>query len=449
MSLMVGVSGIRGIVGETMTPQLAVRAACAMGAFCDKGRVLVGRDSRPSGTMLRSAVISGLLASGCEVIDLGVITTPGVGVMVGRLHAAGALMLTASHNPAPWNGIKFITADGSAPSEPVARRIIDIFEGDAFALADHDHIGTPRTDDGGPQHHVDTVLKIVDADTVRRQGFHVVLDSVNGSGGPTGRGLLERLGCRVTHINGDPTGRFAHTPEPIAENLTGLGDEVRRSGAHVGFAQDPDADRLAVVDETGAFIGEEYTFALGAMRVLETRPGPVAANLSTSRMIDDIAARMGSGCTVHRSPVGEANVVAAMKEHQCVVGGEGNGGLIDPRVVDIRDSMTSMAIILELMATRGQPLSDIVATIPRYVMVKQKFPCDRPRIGRVLERLRTAFDDARVSTIDGVRMDWPTGWVHVRGSNTEPIMRVIGESADDRSAERLVEKVRRVVDQVE
>lgn len=449
MSLMVGVSGIRGIVGETMTPQLAVRAACAMGAFCDKGRVLVGRDSRPSGSMLRSAVISGLLASGCEVIDLGVITTPGVGVMVGRLHAAGALMLTASHNPAPWNGIKFITADGSAPSEPVARRIIDIFEGDAFALADHDHIGTPRTDDGGPQHHVDTVLKIVDADTVRRQGFHVVLDSVNGSGGPTGRGLLERLGCRVTHINGDPTGRFAHTPEPIAENLTGLGDEVRRSGAHVGFAQDPDADRLAVVDETGAFIGEEYTFALGAMRVLETRPGPVAANLSTSRMIDDIAARMGSGCTVHRSPVGEANVVAAMKEHQCVVGGEGNGGLIDPRVVDIRDSMTSMAIILELMATRGQPLSDIVATIPRYVMVKQKFPCDRPRIGRVLERLRTAFDDARVSTIDGVRMDWPTGWVHVRGSNTEPIMRIIGESADDRSAERLVEKVRRVVDQVE
>lgn len=449
MSLMVGVSGIRGIVGQTMTPQLAVRAGCAMAAFCEGGRVVIGRDSRPSGPMARSGVVCGLLAGGCEVIDLGIVPTPTVGLMVRHTDAAGGIMLTASHNPAQWNGIKFISAEGASPPGSVAQRIIDRFEREAFHFADHTGVGSLRTDNTAVQRHVDAVLGIVDVDAIRKRGFRVMLDSVNGAGGPAGRMLLEQLGCDVVHINADPTGVFAHTPEPIAENLTDLCAKTRAAGADVGFAQDPDADRLAVVDDRGVFIGEEYTLALGVLRVLATHPGPACANLSTSRMIDDIAARFGGSCVVYRSAVGEANVVEMMKQHHCVIGGEGNGGLVDPRVVDIRDSLTSMAIILELMTVENKSVSAIVESLPRYAMVKQKFECSRQRIARVLDAVKMKFADAKVSTLDGVRIDWPQGWVHVRGSNTEPIMRVISESNDESSAHELIEKVRAVVDAVQ
>lgn len=448
MSLMVGVSGIRGIIGQTMTPQLAVRAGCAMAAFCEGGRVIVGRDSRPSGPMVRSGVICGLLAGGCDVIDVGIVPTPTVGLMVRHAQAAGGIMLTASHNPAEWNGIKFITADGASPPRSIAQKIIDRFERENFHYAGHTTVGSLRTDNAAADRHVDAVLGIVDVDTIRAFGFRVVLDSVNGAGGPAGRLLLDQLGCDVVHINADPTGHFAHTPEPIAENLTDLCARTAQAGADVGFAQDPDADRLAVVDERGVFIGEEYTLALGVLRVFATRPGPACANLSTSRMIDDIAARAGEPCAVHRSAVGEANVVEAMKQHHCVIGGEGNGGLIDPRVVDIRDSLTSMAIILELLALEKKSVSQIVESLPRYTMVKQKFECSRERITRVLDAVKSKFADAKVSTLDGVRIDWSQGWVHVRGSNTEPIMRIIGESKDERAAHELIEKVRAVVDAV-
>lgn len=448
MSLMVGVSGIRGIVGETLTPQLAVRAGCAMGAFCNGGRVVIGCDSRPSGPMVRSAVVSGLLASGCDVTDLGVVATPSVGLMVRQLQAAGGVMLTASHNPSQWNGIKFISAEGAAPPLHVAQKIIDRFEREAFSFANHQSVGRLQTDDSANQNHVDAVLKIVDVDAICARNFSVVLDSVNGAGGPAGLLLLEKLGCAVVHVNGEANGLFAHTPEPIAENLTDLCGQVASAGADVGFAQDPDADRLAIVDEKGRFIGEEYTLALGAYRVLLTTPGPVCANLSTSRMIDDIAAKVGDACKVYRSAVGEANVVQMMKAHHCVIGGEGNGGLIDPRVVDIRDSLTSMAVVLDLMAAEGKPLSQIVESLPRYAMVKQKFECDRSRIARVLDAVKQKFADARISTTDGVRIDWPQGWVHVRGSNTEPIMRIIGEAEDESAANELIAQVRTVVDSV-
>jgi phosphomannomutase len=446
MSLMVSISGIRGIVGKTMTPHLAASAGCAFATFNHGGRVVVGRDSRPSGEMVKSALISGLLAGGCEVIDLGVVTTPSTAIMVRELSAAGGVVLTASHNPSQWNGIKFLTREGTAPPKAVAEKILEVFRSDEFELAPVERIGKFVTDDTTHHRHVDLVLKIVDVDAIKRHEFRVVLDSVNGAGGPAGRMLLEALGCDIVHINAEPTGFFAHTPEPIMENLTELCERTRSEDAAVGFAQDPDADRLAMVDENGRFFGEEYTLAIAARHVFATRPGPAAANLSTSRMIDVLAEQAGGDCVVHRSAVGEANVVEMMKSQGCVIGGEGNGGVIDPRVVYVRDSLTAMAMTLQVMAEDARPLSEIVDSLPRFVMLKQKFECDTPRIAKALEAVRKAFALEKLSTIDGVRIDWESGWVHVRGSNTEPIMRVIGEAEDERTARALIDRVRKVVD---
>ncbi len=271
---------------------------------------------------------------------------------------------------------------------------------------------------------------------------------MNGAGGPAGRCSWMNWGCQVVHVNAEPTGIFAHTPEPTKENLGDLCTQTLSEKADVGFAQDPDADRLAIVDEKGGYIGEEYTLALAAKHLFADKPGPAAANLSTSRMIDDLAAQAGGECRVYRSAVGEANVVAAMKKHNCVFGGEGNGGIIDPRVVYVRDSITAMALTLQVMADEGKPLSEVVAALPSYVMVKQKFECDQERIARALAAVEKEFAGENISTIDGVRIDWPQGWVHVRGSNTEPIMRVIGEAGDTDTAEDLINRVRKVVDGV-
>jgi phosphomannomutase len=277
--------------------------------------------------------------------------------------------------------------------------------------------------------------------------FKVVLDSVNGAGCVGGQTLLSKLGCAVVPINGEPTGLFAHEPEPIAANLTQLADEVRRQKADVGFAQDPDADRLAIVDETGRFIGEEYTLALAAKFVLDRKPGATAAaNLSTSRMIDDVA--RSAGARVIRTPVGEAHVVEAMLQHQCAIGGEGNGGVIDPRVVAGRDSLVAVAYVLALLARERRPISAIVDTLPRYTIIKDKFECPRADVDRAVQALRAHYahhSAERIDTQDGVRIDWPDAWVHARASNTEPIMRVIAEARDEQTARTRIDEVRAVV----
>lgn len=445
---MLGVSGIRGIVGETMTPQLALDASCALAAYLKKpGPVVVGRDSRPSGRMIAAAVTAGLTASGRDVLDIGVVSTPAIGLRVRELKAAGGIMITASHNPGVWNGIKYITPAGHAPAAEEATAILDVLKQKAFRFVDFSSLGHVTRDDATNEHHVATVLKAVNGDAIHAKRFRVVLDSVNGAGGASGRALLEALGCTVVHLNGDATGDFAHGPEPIAENLTGLADATRREKAQVGFAQDPDADRLAIVDETGRYIGEEYTLAIAARATIEREPsgGCIVANLSTSRMVDDLAARAGGGWRVHRTAVGEANVVAGMMAERAVIGGEGNGGVIDPRVGWIRDSLVAMALTLEVMARAGRPLSEVVDSLPRYEMVKTKQPCERSVVTAALNHLRTAFTDASINTVDGVRLDWPEGWVHVRASNTEPIMRVIAEAGDGKSADKLIERVNGVI----
>jgi phosphomannomutase len=440
MSLMISVSGVRGLVGRTLTPQLAADLGRAFGTFLEGGRVVVGRDSRPSGPQLQEALVRGLLETGCRVVDLGLATTPGVGFMVGTLDADGGVVVTASHNPDPWNGIKFLERPGSAPPADTAAKIIAIYESRCFRQATPPpNAVTP--DETTAHKHVEKVLTLVPRAAIGARRFHVVLDSVNGAGCCSGRALLESLGCKVVHLNDRPTGRFPHHPEPLAENLTQLCDATRAHGADLGFAQDPDADRLAVVDETGRFIGEEYTLALAAMLVFRHRPGLAVTNLATSRMIDDIAAAH-PGCQVLRTPVGEANVVAAMRRHNAVLGGEGNGGIIDPRLVCIRDSLIGMALILQLLCETEEPLSRTVDQLPRYQMIKQKLALAPEKIKLFLDRIRQNAGDARINDCDGVRLDWQEGWGLVRPSNTEPIVRLCAEAATPNAAEGIIRRLR-------
>ncbi|HEY7116305.1 MAG TPA: hypothetical protein VH475_06955, partial [Tepidisphaeraceae bacterium] len=295
--------------------------------------------------------------------------------------------------------------------------------------------------------HVKKVLEYVDVLGISTRRFKVVLDSVNGAGCVATATLLNKLGCQLIHLNATPDGQFPHEPEPTAANLTGLAEEVRRQKAAVGFAQDPDADRLAIVDENGKYIGEEYSLVLAAQLVLSKRQGGVAVtNLSTSRMIDDLAAKYGG--RVVRTPVGEANVVQGMQRESAAVGGEGNGGVIDTRIVPGRDSLVGMAFILQLMAATGHTISQLVSEIPRYEIVKTKFECRREDANRAVEAVKRAFARERVDTQDGIRIDWDRAWVHARPSNTEPIMRIIAEAPDRKTAEEKIAGVQAVVDGV-
>jgi len=440
MTLMMSVSGVRGIVGETMTPRLAADLGAAYGTRLNGGTVVVARDSRISGAMLENAVSAGLQAAGCRVIRLGIVSTPAAGLMIGELKAAGGIVITASHNPIPWNGIKFLTERGFAPTPPEAKAIFDIYHDSAFKLRAAEDVGAGEFNDHAIDVHVNKVLGVIDGDAIRRRKFKVVLDSVNGAGGEEGRKLLQGLGCEVIHLNAEANGRFAHTPEPTRDNLTDLSAAVAREVADIGFAQDPDADRLAVVDEAGTYIGEEYTLALCSRHLLAQQAGPIAANLSTSRMVDDIAAEFGGAARVIRTAVGEANVSDAMIREQAVFGGEGNGGVIDPRIVYVRNSIAGMGIVLDLLASDGGSLSGIVGKIPAYTMVKEKIEMDLSAVPAWLEKIKQETD-GRVLDQDGVRVDWDDGWVHVRPSNTEPIARVISEAKDEATARELVDRV--------
>lgn len=448
--LMLSVSGARGIVGRTMTPVVAATFAGAFGshiraiAGARRPKLVVARDGRFGGEALARAVQGALASVGCDVVDLGVAMTPTVGLMIRALGADGGMAVTASHNPIEWNGLKCLDGDGLAPPKPVADAIIARYKASDIAFARPLEIGSITVDATAARRHVDRVLAVTGAaDRVRGRRLHVVLDSVNASGCEGGRMLLDALGCGVTHIYGEMTGVFGHTPEPTAENLGELAAKVRATpGAACGFAQDPDADRLAIVDENGRYIGEEYTLVLAAQRMLELRgPFALAANLSTSRMIDDIAARF-PGAVVHRTAVGEANVVSALKPAGGLLGGEGNGGVIVPEVCWVRDSLSAMALVLDLIASRGEPLSRIVDALPRYAIEKTKLDLAAigglPAVASALDRLKSTFARERMNDADGVRIDFADGWVHLRASNTEPIARVIAEAPTRARARELI-----------
>ncbi len=453
--LIVTISGMRGIVGENLTASVAADYGCAFGTFLKSGHaetkdsrlsVCIGRDSRSSGPMLTSAVAAGLCAVGIDVIDLGLAPTPSVGVMITHLGCAGGAIITASHNPIQYNGIKLLLGNAMAPPADAARQIKQGFLDRRFDFVDSTRCGKTACSEQAGATHIDKVLAIVDKEAIAAKRFKVVLDSVNGAGGAITKKLLAELGCQVSAINGEPTGRFAHAPEPIAENLVDLCAMVKLEGAEIGFAQDPDADRLAIVDEAGTYIGEEYTLAMAAKYVFSKQAGKAATNLSTSRMIDDVAEK--AGCEVVRTPVGEANVAAAMLEHNCVIGGEGNGGIIDLRVGPIRDSLVGIALVLQLMAETQKTVAELVAEIGGYYMTKEKFAADDSQAQQILDQARRTFTNARLDTTDGYRFDFDDGWVHIRSSNTEPVMRAIVEAKDRNIAQGYLDAVMKIRSEV-
>lgn len=478
--LMLSVSGCRGVVGESLTPEVAARFAGTFGSVVREragpgATVVVGRDGQAGGEVISHAAIAGLAGAGCAVVDLGVATTPGVAVMTDemarRAGRAAGIVLTASHNPQEWNGLKCLLGEhaefGSgacAPAPALAREIIERFKSAAPAWRRWDGLGAITRDDSACTVHVDRVMRAMEdaglCEIAGRvgEGFRVALDSVNGAGAAAGRMLLESLGVgEVLHIGADRTGVFPHPPEPTRENLTlagGLCDAVREGRCAVGFAQDPDADRLAIIDERGEYIGEEYTLALSALALLEgmKKAGAKLAgrtlvtNLSTSRMLDDVAARFG--VVVLRTPVGEANVVETMKREGAVAGGEGNGGTIWPRVTYVRDSLSTIALVMWLLKTGGRKVSELVRSVPAYAIEKRKVSLARREdADAAIEKIAGVFAKERVDRRDGAWVDLASrrSWLHVRASNTEPIMRLIAEAPTSAEASRLLDEAARVI----
>ena len=450
--LMVSVSGVRGRVGEALTPEVVTKFAAGFGAWAlqrdpANRTIVLGRDSRVSGPMFHRAVVAALQSVGARVVDIGVVPTPTIQLAVEHHHAAGGLGITASPNPIEWNALKFIGPSGLFldKDEGVAMRAV--VESN-FPRATWDQIGVVDADEEAIQRHIDAVLALpfLDVEGIRAQRFHVALDCVRGAGGLFMPRLLEALGCRVESINLEPDGRFPREPEPIAENLHELEALVKRTSAVVGFAVDPDVDRLALVDDTGRAIGEDFTLALAARVVLAHREGNVVTNLSTSRIVDDVAERAGR--RVVRAPVGEVNVATRMRSERAPVGGEGNGGVILTEMHLGRDAPIGAALVLQLLHETGKSLSAIVAEYPRYAIVKDKLRRPDAPLDSVYAALRSAFADAEPDTQDGLRLTWKDRWVHVRPSGTEPIVRVIAEAPSEREAEALIHAGRDAVEKL-
>jgi phosphomannomutase len=436
--LMISVSGIRGIVGASLTPDVVTRYAAAFATWLPPGPIVFGRDSRPSGEALRHAVLTGLLGVGREVIELGIVPTPTVQLEVEHRHAAGGLALTASHNPIEWNALKLIGGDGRFLTGTVGGEFLAAAQALTPAWKPWDGLGRVTTVDDPLKRHLDIILglDLLDVPAIRARSFRVALDAVHGAGGAMGRRLLEALGCRTDILFEEPTGRFPRVAEPLAENLGILREHVAKGSYDIGLAFDPDVDRLSLVDETGHALGEEYTLALAARHVLERKPGPAVTNLSTSMLIDAVAGRLGR--TVLRTPVGEANVVEEMARSGAPIGGEGNGGVILPAVHLGRDAPVGVALILALMAATGKKLSELAAELPKTAMVKAKVELEAPPdLAPVTKRLREALPDGTLDLRDGLRVTRPGEWIHVRKSGTEPIVRVIAEAGDLTRAEAL------------
>ena len=437
-TLKISISGVRGVVGDSLTPALLARFAQAFGTYVGSGTVVVGRDTRPSGEMVRQAVLSGLISSGCRVFDLDVCPVPTVQVAVRGRRAHGGIAITASHNPAEWNALKFIGSDGLVLGAGPARELLDIYhQGEYVKVAGAEMRGVEPVADGLDR-HIDAILDAVGPLPPGRR-FRVALDSCNGAGSLVTPRLIERLGAEVVAINVVPDGLFPRPAEPLPENLGALCDAVREHRCDIGFAQDMDADRLAVVSEAGDPIGEDYTLVLAAWHVLGREPGPVVANLSTTHALDEIAARFG--CRVFRTKIGEANVTERMRAERAVIGGEGNGGVIYPRINFGRDSLVGIALILHLLAASGRTVSGLMADLPRFRMAKARLPCPSNRIPDVLRAIRRDYAGRPIDTRDGVKVQLDGAWFHVRGSNTEPIVRVVAEAGSDADVARLMDDV--------
>jgi phosphomannomutase len=438
----ISVSGLRGIVGDSLTPLIASQYVSAFASGLPQGgSIVVTRDGRVSGPMLAGVICSTLQACGFDVLYADVAATPTTGVLVRQLKAVAGIQISASHNPPPYNGIKLFSADGRVISATAGQRVIDDYRAERANFCGVDQLGKLSDVKDTITAHLQRVLNTVNRERIRKCNFRVVLDSNHGAGSVLGGVLLEELGCQVEILGGTPDGLFAHPPEPTASNLQSVAEKARSIGADVVFCQDPDADRLAVIDENGTYIGEEYTLALTldhALSQIDASGRSVVTNCSSSRMSADIAKRHGA--KYQMSAVGEANVTQKMVDTNAVYGGEGNGGPIDPRVGYVRDSFAAMAQILDSMSASGKRVSELVAGLPRYEIHKTTLPLPQQFVPALLDQLAVEFSDAKADRQDGLRLDWPNRWLLVRPSNTEPIVRAIAEANDLADAQNLCER---------
>ena len=438
---MVSVSGVRGIVGETLTPEVLIKYSSAFARFCQHGTIVVGRDSRVTGELMNCAVATGLLASGCKVIDLGICSTPSIQLMVRELCADGGLALTASHNGIEWNALKLISSRGFFLTREDNVKFQAILQKGIFTRVKWDKVRKIERDVTANRVYLDKLLSLnyIDIEALRKRRFRVALDCVNGAGGILCPHLLRELGCEVVEVNCEPSGLFSHAPEPIPANLGELCHVVKETRSDIGFAVDPDVDRLSVVSEKGVAIGEEYTLALCGDFILQRKKGTVVVNLSTSRMIEDIASDRGS--TVVRAPVGEINVTTELIRRGAIFGGEGNGGVMLPEIHPCRDAAVGMELILQSLLVSKKKLSQLADSLPQYTIEKTKINIAGIDVEKALARFKTAFKNGNIDERDGIRIDFDNkSWIQLRKSNTEPIIRVIAEGKSPKIVADLLKK---------
>lgn len=443
MSLMISVSGIRGIFGSHLNPENLVTFTAAYGTWLKGGAVVVGRDSRVTGQICEDIVCATLQSVGCDVIKIGIAPTPTVAMSVLKHNAAGGIILTASHNPEQWNALKLLNNKSEFLDAEQGREVLDIAEKGAFSYKMFDEIGKITIENEAIDHHIEKVLKLpyINADTIKKKQFSVAVDAVNGAGSVALPALLEKLGARVHKLHCEPNGLFPHNPEPLPEHLTEICEFVKKSRCDLGVVTDPDGDRLALVDENGRLFGEEYTQVAAFDFMLGKKPGDTATNLSSSRAADDITKKYGKVC--HRAAVGEINVVKVMQQKGAVISGEGNGGVINPDLHPGRDALVGTAMILQHLAELGMKASTYRDTLPDYEMSKQKI--ELTHLGTdadsLLEKVAELYRDQKPNTTDGVKIDFDTGWVHFRKSNTEPIVRVYSEAKTADEAKKLAKNL--------
>jgi len=441
--LIESISGIRATIGDSMTPKEVVEYASAFGKWVDKGTVVLGRDSRVSGKAISDVFARTLQWMGLDVIDIGIVPTPTVQLMTELFEAQAGVAITASHNPFPWNGIKFIDKTGLFLDAEQVTAVLNNKKAGEFSFKGSGEFGSYQENDKAIAMHVENVLNIpyIDVKKIKDRKFKVVIDAVNGGGSIALPSMLKALGCDVIEVNCTPDGYFPHTPEPLPENLVDLLETVKEHNADLGLAVDPDADRLAVCDELGNYLSEEYTLVMSTETVLsqcKVKDPKVVTNLSTTLAVTNIAEKYGAECL--RTAIGEINVSKKMKEVAAVIGGEGNGGIISPDSHLGRDSLVGSAMVLNFLASDDRPLSEKYAAFPQYKMSKKKIEIGKNDPDAILENLKTRFSNENCNTVDGLKISWTDRWVHMRKSNTEPIMRVYSEAPTKEDADELGDK---------
>lgn len=440
--LIKSVSGIRGIVGRGLDPELVMKTASRLSSYLDVKKIFLGRDARISGETLRHAVISGIMGTGVDVIDLGMVPTPTLTYNVKNTESSGGIIITASHNPPQWNALKLVGPEGEFLKSDESREFFSL-ENKKPDWKSYDNLGNSISDDRGADRHIEGVFgdEFICPEEISRRNFKVAIDCINGAGSRVYPYFLEKLGCRVSKIYCDGSGSFSRKPTPSPENLKDLEKLVISTDSDIGFATDPDGDRLSIVMNNGVAVNEELTIVLVTDFILEKDKGPVVINQSTTRSVEDIASRYG--VDVHRSPVGEANVVSLMKEKKAIIGGEGNGGIINNRVQYTRDAMSAMAIILQYLTERKIRISDIINEFPRYKMIKKAIKMEnKDDRKQFINNIKKKHQGEKINLSDGIRIEYDSSWVHVRMSGTEPVIRVIAEASTEKEAVKLVRQIK-------